>query len=296
MRNVLVIGATGTVGGAALSRLQELATKISLNPIAAVRSEEQRAAMRDRGIEARYLDLDNPASIAAALADVHGVLLLTGYSVDMLKQSKRVVDEAKRQRVDHIVHVGASGNPTAEVAHWGWHRMIEAYIEQQGLGFTHLQPEAYMQNVTSFGWLQEDHLVNLIGDATWSWVDARDVGKLAAACLARPEDHMGKTYRLGYEAESIPGLAARLGERKSRPLVTRPKDPDAFYREAVNAGADPAYMDCVRTQFHLNAAGAIQDSDAVFDAAEFAAITGTKPVSWDTFIDEQIGGGQSIAA
>ncbi len=296
MRNILVIGATGTVGGATLTQLAKLATKHSLNPIAAVRSEEQRAIMSARGFETRYLDLDEPESIAKALHSVQGVLLLTGYSVDMLKQSKRVVDEAKRQQVEHIVHVGASGNSTAEVAHWGWHRMIEAYIEQQGLGYTHLQPEAYMQNLQSFGWLQEKHVLNLIGDATWSWVDARDVGKLAAACLAEPETHNGRSYQLGYEAASMAQVAARLGERTSTQLSLRAKSPDEFFREAVGAGADPAYMDCVRTQFHLNAAGAIENADAVFDAAEFEEITGAEPVRWDSFIDEHFVGEGSIAA
>ena len=43
--------------------------------------------------------------------------------------------------------------------------MIEAYVEDQGFRFTHIRPEAFMQNVMTFGWLQSGALTNLIGDA-----------------------------------------------------------------------------------------------------------------------------------
>ena len=64
----------------------------------------------------------------------------------MLRQSKRFLDTAKQQGVKHIVHIGASTAPTNEVAHWGWHQFIEAYIEKLSFSYTHLRPEAFMQN------------------------------------------------------------------------------------------------------------------------------------------------------
>lgn len=284
MKNILVIGATGTVGNAALTTLQNLASEQRLNPLAAVRSEAQQTTMKERGVESRWLDLNDAQTLPAALQDIDGLLLLTGYSVDMLKHSKRVIDEAKRQGVQHIVHVGASGNDTAEVAHWGWHRMVEAYIEQQGFAFTHLQPEAFMQNLLTFGWVQPGSLTNLIGNSVWSWVDGNDVGKLAAHCLTNPQAHNGKTYQLGYDKASMATLAAKLSEAFSLNLELAAVDPDEFYLGAVAHGADPAYMDCVRTQFHLNAAGKIADADATFDAGLFEQITGDAPTQWDAYI------------
>lgn len=106
----------------------------------------------------------------------------------MLKQSKRVVDAAKIAGVKHIVHIGASSNDTAEVAHWGWHKMIEAYIEQQGFDFTHIQPEAFMQNMTNLWLVVKAGRTNLIKNSVWIWLDAYDVAAIAAEALARPND------------------------------------------------------------------------------------------------------------
>lgn len=134
-------------------------------------------------------------------------------TVDMLKQSKRVIDSARAAGIRHIVHVGASGSNTAEVAHWGWHQMIQSYIAASGLSYTFLQPEAFMQNITAFGWLQDDHLTNLIGDAIWSWVHAGDVGLLAAEASRRPQDFAGQTWRMGYARASLDAVARMISDR-----------------------------------------------------------------------------------
>jgi len=99
--------------------------------IAGVRSPQKAANLVDCNIEIRYLDLDRHETLPAALNGIDRALLLTGYSVDMLKQSKAFLDAAKLAGVQHIVHIGASGAPTNEVAHWGWHQFIERYIESR---------------------------------------------------------------------------------------------------------------------------------------------------------------------
>lgn len=283
-RNILVIGATGQVGSEVV-RL--LTASDDIRTLAAVRRDDQRQKMEALGAVPVHLDLDDVETIERAVVSVDGLLLMTGYTVDMLKQSKRAIDAAQRAGVDHIVHIGASGSETAEVAHWGWHRMIEAYIEASGLRYTHLQPEAYMQNLTGFGWLNKGTLVNLIGDARWSWVDASDVAALAAAALQHPDAHAGRTWRLGYDAATMADVAAKLSGATGDDIVLAPLDPQVMYEGAVGAGADPAYMACIRDQFRLNAQGAIPNSDQVFDPAAFEQATGRQPTTWAAFIERE---------
>jgi len=283
--NILVIGATGKVGGKALDYIIEHGSD---TVTAAVRTTEQASAFENRGIASVHFDLNDLSSIQNALIGMDRVLLLTGYSVDMLKQSMRVIDEAKRAGVSHIVHVGASGNPTAEVAHWGWHRMIEAYIEKSGFSFTHLQPEAFMQNITAFGWLNHNSLTNLIGKSVWSWVDANDVGALAGAALLRPDNFSGQTWRLGYARASMEQVADKLTALLERNISIEPASADDFYQNAVDAGADPAYMSCVRDQFKLNAANLIDDADMVFDEIAFEQAVRRKPTSWAEYIEREL--------
>ncbi|MEM0910790.1 MAG: NmrA family NAD(P)-binding protein [Pseudomonadota bacterium] len=283
-RNIFVIGATGKVGSAAI---QQLAKHSHINIHAGVRDVHKASTLKNHGVNLIHMDLDKPDSILSAFEDMHGLLLLTGYSVDMLKQSKRVIDAAKKAGVDHIVHIGASGNDTAEVAHWGWHKMIEAYIEQQGFNYTHLQPEAFMQNITAFGWLENNRVTNLIKDAVWSWVDANDVGALAGEALARPEKFRSQVWRLGYDAADIKSVAKMLSKKMQKDIQLLDLDPSAFYDAAINAGADPAYMSCIRDQFILNGQNAIANADTTFDENAFLKAVGRLPNKWGSYIERE---------
>lgn len=275
---ILILGATGKVGREVV-RL--LADTNDIQTIVGVRSPEKAQSLQAQGIQVRLLDLDRHETLEPALKDVNRVLLLTGYSVDMLKQSKAFIDTAKQAGVEHIVHIGASGALTHEVAHWGWHQFIERYIEALGFSFTHLRPEAYMQNLTAFGWLKDGVITHYIDKTRWSWVDCDDVALVVAETLQYPERHAGKIYPLGYEAASIQEVADILTEVIGLPFRQESQPPEVFLEAMLQAGADPAYMNCIYTQFKLNIANAIPNADATFD--NFEAITGKKPTSWREF-------------
>src|SRR3978361_2381732 len=135
---VLVLGATGQVGGALISLL---AKNESVEVIAAARNPEK---VKELGVNSVYLDLDKFESFAPAFANIDRVFIATGYTVDMLRQSKDLVNMAKRAGVQQIVHLGACGDDDTRVAHYGWHQFIERYIESSGLTFTHLRPEIFI--------------------------------------------------------------------------------------------------------------------------------------------------------
>ena len=157
MDNIFVLGATGKVGAKVIELLQEAGHN---RIVAGVRSMEKAKSLQEKGVEVRHLDLDQQRSLPSALEGVDRALLLTGYTVDMLKQSKTFLDVAKEKGVQHIVHIGASGAKTNEVAHWGWHQFVEKYIESLNFSYTHLRPEAFMKNIIDFGWLNQGVLTN----------------------------------------------------------------------------------------------------------------------------------------
>ncbi len=279
---VLVTGATGTVGGV-VARLLAADQGVQVRAATRTPTADKAVALRQAGAEIVPLDLDRPETLAPALAGADRALLLTGYSVDMLRQSKRFLDAAKTAGVGYIVHVGASGAPTNEVAHWGWHQFVEAYIERLGFSFTHLRPESFMQNLTGFGWLRGDELTCYIGKNTrWSWVDGEDLARAAAACLQDPGTHAGQTYPLGYDAKSFAEIATFVSEVRRRPVRVVERAPDEFLAEALRAGGDPAYLGRVHHQLQLNAAGAIPEADRTFD--NFQTITGRAPCTWRDFV------------
>lgn len=277
---ILIIGATGKVGSKILHYLQSAGDS---HPVAAVRSLEKAGSLKEKGIETVLLDLDKPETLLPALEGIDSALLLTGYTVDMLRQSKRFLDAAKQSGVQHIVHVGASNAPTNEVAHWGWHQFVEAYIEQKGFSYTHLRPEAFMQNITGpgFRWLDGDTIHHYIGNARWSWIDCDDLALVAAHTLREKEKYAGQVIPLGYDAKTIEEIADIFSQITGQSFASQAHPPEEFLENALASGADPAYTNCLYTQFKLNAANAIENADATYN--NFEAITGKQPAIWETF-------------
>jgi NAD(P)H dehydrogenase (quinone) len=277
-RRILVTGATGQTGGAVI-RL--LAGAGGVEVMAAARSPGK---AKELGIPVVMLDYDREATLAPALNGIDSVFMVTGYTVDMLQQSKAFINAARRAGVKHIVHLGAPGDDDTKVGHWGWHQFVERYIQWSGISFTHLRPQIFMQNLLGYGGAKAEGkgvIRHYIGDARISWVDCNDVAAVAAEALKHPEIHAGKTYHLGYEARSYPEVAEILTRTVGQTFTDESRPPEEFLEQMLAAGADPAYMRCVYHNWIGYRARAIPGQDAVYD--NFFELTGRKPTSWVEF-------------
>ena len=279
---ILVTGATGQVGG---RTIDELAGDPALEVVAAVRSPEKAAAFQQRGLSTVLLDLDDEATHRPALEGIDRLFLVTGYTVDMLRQSKALLDTAKKAGVQHVVHLGACGRDDTTVAHWAWHQMVERYIQWHGFSYTHLRPETFMQNLLGYGGEKtvRDGVVHaFVEGARLSWVDIGDVASVAALSLRDPEKHRGETYRLGYDALSFYDLARLLTLIVGQPFRYESLPPEVFLESMRAAGAEMAYMGCVYDHYKRYAAGTIPGADDTFD--NFPSLTGRQPVRMADFL------------
>ncbi len=281
---VLITGATGQVGS---KTIEFLRLHDGIEIVAAVRSPEKAAAFSAKGIRSVILDLDDEDTHVPALEGIDRVFVLTGYTVDMLRQSKALLDNAKKAGVRHVVHLGACGRDDTTVAHWAWHQLVERYIEWAGFSYTHLRPETFMQNMLSYGGQKsiKNGVINAFVDgARLSWVDVNDVAQVAAFALARPDLHAGRTYRLGYEAVTFDEMAALMTSIIGQPFRYDPLPPEVFLQSMIDAGAEMAYMGCVYDHWKRYAAGTIPGADDTFD--DFPDITGKQPTKWAGFIEK----------
>ncbi len=275
---VLVMGATGQVGGALIPLL---AKDKSIEVIAAARNREKAAKL---AVPSVHLDLDDISTFAPALEGIDRIFMATGYTVDMLRQSKDLVNSAQRAGVKQIVHLGACGDDDTRVAHYGWHQFIERYIAGSGMKFTHLRPEIFMQNLLGYGgesYVKHGVISHYVGSARLSWVDCTDVAAVAAACLTAPEKHSGMTYRLGYEAKTYYELAEVFTKVIGQPFMYEPRPPSEFLKNVLAAGAEPAYMKCVYDSYTDLTNGVDIHSDRVFD--NFPQIAGRPPLTLADF-------------
>ena len=280
---ILVTGATGQVGSRTINRL--LPEK-DVQIVAAVRSAAKAEPFTAQGIPHVILDLDDEATHLPALQGINRLFVVTGYTVDMLRQSKALLDNAKKAGVRHVVHLGACGRDDTTVAHWAWHQLVERYVQWCGFAYTHLRPETFMQNVLSYGGkpaIKDGVITAFVAGARLSWVDVNDVAQVAALALAHPERHAGKTYRLGYDAVSFYQLADLMTSIVGKPFRYEPLAPEVFLQSMIEAGAEMAYMSCVYDHWKRYAAGTIPGADDVFD--NFPEITGRQPTRWAAFIE-----------
>ena len=281
---VLITGATGQIGG---DTLRNLLADDSITLVAAVRSRAKAQPFEAKGIRTVLLDFDKEETLAPALQGIDRALLVTGYTVHMLRQSKAFIDQAKLAGVQHMVHLGACGRDDTTIGHWTWHQFVERYIEWSGLSFTHLRPECFMQNLLSYDGTQAVKagvIEQYTGDARFSWVDGEDVARVAAQALLHPEKHTGQTYRLGYDVQSYGDIAAIMTRLLGQPFRYDAQSPDVFLKNMRAAGAEMAYMNCVHDNFTRMAARQIPGVEETFD--NFEVITGRQPVRWEEFVQK----------
>jgi uncharacterized protein YbjT (DUF2867 family) len=283
---VLVIGATGQIGSALVRQLLPDHREGRLRLIAASRKPDAGLAIETCAIDIDAAVTEGLAPLRAAMRGVDRVFLLTSYTIAMLAQSKAVIDAAKAEGVSHIVHLGAAGKPDATKAYIAWHQLVEAYIARSGIGWTHLQPTMFMQNLMmmlALGGAPPGILVNYIGDAKHAWIDLEDIAAVAATVLREPTPHTSKIYPLATDAATMREVAALMTEVTGRPWRYEARAPEVFERTVVSGGAEPVYMGSVRMDFELLGKGLRPEAADVTN--DFERVTQRKPRSLRSFLE-----------
>ncbi|MEV0529895.1 NmrA family NAD(P)-binding protein [Streptomyces sp. NPDC050439] len=243
MATTLIIGASGTVGSQLVKELDKdhegLAVRL------ATRRADVAEQWRAQGREAVLLDLDRPERFSEALDGVDRVFLLTGYTADMLHQSKTFVDAAAQAGVAHIVHLGVFSAGRHDIPHYSWHELIETYIEASGIAWTHLHPNVITDTVLST--VAETGSFNVPWqESARGWVCAADIAAVAAAALREgPDEHGGKNYWLSTEMATGPQVAKTLSEVLGTEITCSVSGPDdlAAYVSSVPSAAERLYME-----------------------------------------------------
>ncbi len=278
----LITGATGQVGQAVVRTLTD---DPNIRVRAAVRNLDKAKRSAKMDAELVHFDYDESTSYAPALEGVERLLLLTGYSVAMLKHSKGIIDQARKSEVQHIVHIGAHSPDDTDNEHHGWHQFIERYIESSGLGYTHLRPGAFMQTVVALAGdgLHENpgRLVHYIGNGAMSWVDVGDLAAVAAAVLRHPNAHLGQTYPMFGDTKSVGQIAETLSRTLGRSFIYDARPVAELATALEQAGFEPTYAASVIEEVRGVANGTLPPYLEGRDTIE--RITGKPATTWTDF-------------
>lgn len=277
---ILVTGATGLVGGAALRLLVEQGVPVR----ALVRSADKAAALRGNAVEAVVADFAEPETLAAALRDVTDALLISHHDVRQVALQGNFVEAARRAGAVHVVKLSGLGTaPDSPLQSGRWHAETEAQIRAVGLPWTFLHPPYFMQNVlrAAPAIAATGILTAAMRDGRVAMVDARDVAAVAVAALTRP-GHAGQTHVItGPEALTHEEVAAALAKASGRPVTYRDVPP-AVLRSQLLAAGTPAWLVDVRMEF----TDVLRDGLAAAVTDTVARTTGRPPRTFAAFADE----------
>ena len=240
---ILVIGATGVVGREVIPRVLDYGQAVR----AMSRSPEKWRSRFDPAVELVRGDLEDSASLHAALTGIERVFLVTP-SMDGQPPDAMICALALQAGVRQIVRLSvlqAGGDENDPVT--GWHTTAENAMKASGLAWTFLRPGGFMSN--TLGWaemIRRDHTVRtLFADQPVAWIDPADIGAVAARVLTE-EGHDGQAYPLsGPEALSPREQAAILGTARGAPIEVVDLPPAQVRAALIGQGMTPERADAV---------------------------------------------------
>jgi uncharacterized protein YbjT (DUF2867 family) len=200
-RIIAVTGATGQQGGAVARHLLDAGWSVRALTRNAGSAGAQ--ALAARGAQVVRADLNDAASLDAALSGVYGVFSVQNYyepGVGLdgeIAQGCRLADAAARAGVRHFVQsTMAQAIDADDVAHFASKRAIERHLTALQLPVSTLGTVWFMDNLLNAkmgGKRSFDVLQGTLGhNRPFEMLAVDDIGGLAAAMFARPDDWIGK--------------------------------------------------------------------------------------------------------
>lgn len=224
MGAVFVTGSTGTVGSAVVSHLLERGEQV----VAAV-LDESGAAKLPAGAQPRRFDFAAPKpALVKALDGCDRLFLMRPPAIaDVQRYLFPLVDTAGEVGIRQVVFLSLQG---VQANRGTPHHAVEAYLRKLDAPYTFLRPNFFMQNLstTYAKRIREAGEIFIpAGRSRTAFIDARDIGRVAAATFTTP-GHLRKAYTLsGEESLRYDDVAQTMSDVLGRPIrYTRPSEAD----------------------------------------------------------------------
>jgi uncharacterized protein YbjT (DUF2867 family) len=218
---VLVTGATGHQGGAAVQHLRERGF-----PVRALTRDPEHPKARalvGHGTEVVRGDMEDEASLTRAMDGVYGVHSVQDWHEagieSEIRQGTRVTNAAKRSNVSLFVYSSvASADQRTGVPHFDSKFRIEETIRATGMHYTILRPAFFMENWLGMRQAIEGGAFSLPLDPATrlQMVAVDDIGGVAAAAFERPGKWQDRSIELAGDELSMSELSQAFTRASGR--------------------------------------------------------------------------------
>jgi NAD(P)H dehydrogenase (quinone) len=232
--NVMKIAVTAVSGKLGCEIAQALETISGSESVVGLARTPEKA--QGLGIEVRPGDYSRPDQLAASLAGVDAVLLVSGMDAPdkRIQQHRNVIEAAGAAGVRKLVYTSIQGleEGTGFSAVVQSNRQTEADVRASGLDWVIGRNGIYIEPDVEYIESYEDRgeIANCAGDRKCGYTTRKELAHAYARVLTGPE-HNGQTYNLHGEPITQAQLAKYLNQAFGTELSYRPISVDEYREE-----------------------------------------------------------------
>jgi NAD(P)H dehydrogenase (quinone) len=238
---IAVTGATGQLGRIVTQLLRERHSDIKV--VALVRDIAKAEDLAKLGAELRTFDYDRPEGLAAALAGVDKLLLISGNAVgERERQHGAVIEAAKAANVGLIAYTSVLRASETALPIAAEHKATETLLRAAAVPHVLLRHGWYLENYAFRvqAAARNGELVHCGGDGRISGAARADYAEAAVAVLTSPESQAGKVYELaGSDSFSFADMAAEATRASGKPITAVDLPKPEFEAAIVAIGLPP---------------------------------------------------------
>ena len=251
---ITVFGATGAQGGPIAKRLLQNGFKVravTRNP-----DSEKAKALKEAGAEVVAGNLDDIASVKAAVSGVYGVFYVTNYwelfgrdpatAYDReIAQGKAVADECKAAGVQHVVYSGLDavkekiGKPCPDL---DAKAVVEKYLDEIGVPNTAVRFSYYYDNfIAPFPPAKQDdgtYTITMNMDGPMDAMAVADGAHIVLAVFQNRQEYLGKKVAMSGDKKTIAEYAAIISSVTGKTVRYVQVSSEQFRNQPSNPAAE----------------------------------------------------------
>ncbi|CAM0134873.1 hypothetical protein VKS41_000558 [Umbelopsis sp. WA50703] len=187
---IILTGSTGKLGSVILNNLLQLVPPSDI--IASVYNPSGHQDLKDKGIDVRQGDFNNPETLVSTFKGGDKLLLISLPSRDddyRIRAQTAAIDAAKKAGVKHIYYTSLNFADGSQAKVMKAHFATEDYIKNSGLDYTIIREGGYMDSYSIYlgFWNSSSNKVVVPGDGAVSFADRNELGEATAKLLVTDE-------------------------------------------------------------------------------------------------------------
>lgn len=237
--SLVITGATGKLGGRTVDALLRRGVHPS-EVVATGRNPERLAELAARGVRTARLDIDDPATVAAAFDGAQQVLIVSmPGNPRRVEQHRTAIEAAQAAGVALVAYTSfvLAGKDDDHADH----EATERVLHESGVPHVTLRNGVYWSYFVRQipGWRRERSVVGAAGDGRVSAAAHQDLADAIATVLTTA-GHEGAVYELGMDdAFTLSELAAEIGRQTGEAMTYVDLVPEEFEGHLVASGMAP---------------------------------------------------------